>query len=290
MNRQHVIGASDVAPILGKSPWRSPVDVYWEKVTGKSTTEQNAAMTAGKVLESAVLDWCQEQLGRPITGRQERVECNEFPVLIATLDGRTEGEAVVEAKTTNILSPWRGSEEWGDEGTDKIPDVYYLQVQAQMLCARLPLAIVPVLIGGVGFRMYKVKAHPKLQDIILEQCKEFWNRVTLRQPPEGVLSLATLKELPREPGKAVDVPDDVVSEYILASADVAQACKRKDLAQQALLLALGDAEIGKLGEVDAVTYRECTRAGYTVAPSTYRKLAVNKNLRTALVHTTGGVE
>ena len=53
--RRHGLGGSDVAAVLGLDPWRSPLDVYVDKVEGSQRTE-NAPMQWGNRLEAPIAD------------------------------------------------------------------------------------------------------------------------------------------------------------------------------------------------------------------------------------------
>ena len=47
IDRTTTIGGSDVAAILGLSPWRSPLDVWREKALGEPDDRDTPAMQAG---------------------------------------------------------------------------------------------------------------------------------------------------------------------------------------------------------------------------------------------------
>ena len=65
------IGGSDVAAILGFSPWATPFDAWNSIMFGRSSAG-NAATDRGNRLEPAVLDWYSETQ-RPILARQVEV-------------------------------------------------------------------------------------------------------------------------------------------------------------------------------------------------------------------------
>ena len=55
IDRTKTIGGSDVAAILGLSPWRSPLDVWREKTLGEADQRDTPAMQAGVRFEPVIL-------------------------------------------------------------------------------------------------------------------------------------------------------------------------------------------------------------------------------------------
>lgn len=167
--RRHFITASDVPAILGKSPWRNAADVYWAKVRG-TADKTNDAMEAGNMLEPIVLQWADRELGGVLPGDWRVAENG---INAASLDGVTLIGKPVEAKTSGITGP--GSpHQWGEAGTDDIPDYYLLQVQAQLLVTGQTQAFVPALIGNRGFVMYVVERNDRLIGVIEASSIESW--------------------------------------------------------------------------------------------------------------------
>ena len=116
--RRKGIGASDVAAILGVSPWRSPWDVWADKTGRLQPWEGNEATKIGQYLESSVLSYAEAQVGD--LERNIRVERPGTPI-VATLDARTIKEGIpVEVKTAGMTGPLHG--DWGDAMTDHVPD------------------------------------------------------------------------------------------------------------------------------------------------------------------------
>lgn len=263
--RRHFITASDVPAILGKSPWRNAADVYWAKVRG-TADKTNDAMEAGNMLEPIVLQWADRELGGVLPGDWRVAENG---INAASLDGMTLIGEPVEAKTSGITGP--GSpHQWGEEGTDEIPDYYLLQVQAQLLVTGQGLAFVPALIGNRGFVMFLVERNDRLIGVIESRSVEFMERVRNQDPPDNVRpSLDTIKRLRREPNKTVEIQGDVVQAWLDAQKEASAAAKLADAAKAALLAQLQDAERGVWAGGE-VTYFEQTRKAYQVAESTFR--------------------
>jgi|TARA_R100000501_G_C2618554_1_gene112021 putative phage-type endonuclease len=268
------IGSSEIAAVFGISPWMTAFDLWLTK-TGQviDVDDEKAWMTAGNHFEQGVLAFATEQLG-PLRRNQFRV-VPDLP-LSATTDALVISTGnPVEAKTTGLYGPVKDI--WGDEGTDQIPDYYNLQCQVHLMATGKEVCHVPAFIGGRGFCMFTVKAHPKLQAIIGNKAKEFWNNYVVPKvaPPDSLASLSVLKRVIRTPKKVVDVSSDLVSEWQAANAAKNDAIKEADEMKAQVIQAMGDAEAGILeGEEgpQAITYFSTERSGYTVKPSVVRTL------------------
>ena len=142
-DRTKFIGGSDVAAILGVSPWRNVVDLWMDKITPRREDGHNAAAKRrGSRLEPYILDMIREEHGLNIVAANERYIDAELPFLAAEIDAEyADGEARenIEIKTVH---PFK-SKEWGEHETDELPLHYVAQVQHG-----LPQGLPPAVPGG----------------------------------------------------------------------------------------------------------------------------------------------
>ena len=145
---QGTISGSRAAAVLGLSEYATPVNV-WLQIMGPEfcashgyeypVFEGNAATRWGSAFESAIIDLTERETGKTVTDR-ERVYREDY--LSCHVDGIIDG-ALYEGKTTSAMN-YR--EAWGEPGTDKIPVIYQIPVQHNMMMANLPRAEVSVLV------------------------------------------------------------------------------------------------------------------------------------------------
>lgn len=243
--RRHVVGASEVGVLFGLPSFggRTVSDLWFEKKFG--TVRSNGTSEAAELglkLEPIILESAEKRLGMQIVDRQKWVVVGTNG---ATLDGRVIGEGpIVEAKTSGIVGPSKLSE-WGEDGSDEIPDAYLLQVQAQMLVTGADLAYLAALIGGRGFSMFEIPAAAQLQDGIRRKSEEFILSLQSDVAPAEPPQLDTLKRIRREPNKIVDIPQELAERFEEAKATAKESEEAKEAAQRALLAALGNAEGGR---------------------------------------------
>jgi len=178
-------------------------------------------------------------------------------------------------------------DEWGDEGTDQVPDVVYLQCQAQCISAHLQGVFVIVLLPGfkrLEIRLYYVPASAKNMARIERKVDDFWTKYVIPKvpppDPDSVRESSVFRRIERVPEKTATIPADVIQAYVHAAAVATQAGKDKKAAQNCLFKYLGDAELGVPDDLSAcgfeVTYLEQSRAEYTVAAKTFRSLRKRK--------------
>lgn len=286
--RRHYLGSSDAAAILGLDPFRGPRDVYWEKVGPEIPDQEKPEFELGNLLEAAICGYAARRLGVTLVHNEMRthpdgIRCANFDALIP---GRREA---VEAKFAGR------DDEWGDEGTDQVPERVMIQCQHQIDVADLERVWVPTLVSGfrAEFRLYCVTRHDELAAQIRDAEHRFWREhVERRQPPDGnpIPPVRFAKLLQRVPNRCAELGDDGLAAW--AALEVAKARRKAaedaaDEAQSRLLMLLGDAEAGILPNGDIVTYlsqRSASRCDLTrlraLYPEAYDSLVTQGSHRT----------
>ena len=168
--RRAGVGASDIAAILGTSPWSTPFQVWASKVHDLPEEEPSEAMRWGSVLESAILDeWLALSGNGPAVSRGALCRNLAVPIMLATPDALL-SSAVVEVKN---VSDWS----W-----DEIPAHYVQQVQWQLAVTEHDLGFLVVLHGGRNLRVYEIGPDPDIHLMILA-AGDFWKLVEADEPP-----------------------------------------------------------------------------------------------------------
>lgn len=281
--RKRFIGSSDAAAVCGISPWASAWDVWAEK-TGRAPGFAGNEMTeAGTYLERGCIDWLSNKLGMPITTDQSYVAADE--IRACNMDGLILSQIrpeSVEIKTVGLFGG-RGPDSWGDtsDGGEGIPPEVLIQTHHQFGVldsefgeGQVSLCHVVAFVAGRGFCHYRVRRNDSLVKSIIDTELSFWNDfVIANQPPsDSKPSRGILKSLVRVPGLVVPVDQETVHSWLAAKEIEKAAVERRKELEAAVLVQLGDAEGGDLGEMGSLTYFETERDGYTVQPTRYRTL------------------
>jgi putative phage-type endonuclease len=278
--RSKRLGATDIAALLGLSPWRTPWELWAEKTGRLEPTKGNDATDLGQRIESAILDKAEEELGPLSRNVLCRAEGVDFP-LASQLDSRVIASGVpCEAKTGGLAGPLVGT--WGPENSDELSEVYLVQLSVQMLCSQSDFAHLYALLGGRGIVRYRVMRDESVLTEIVERSSRWWQlhvekgiEPTITEP----IPLAVLKRIRRQPKSEVEIYDagaQAVAEWEAAKATKSAAEKTLEAAQAKLVALLGESEAGRLPDGRVVTYLSQTRRGYTVDETSFRTLRIKK--------------
>lgn len=261
--RRRGIGGTDVAAIMGCSPWASPWSVWAEKV-GLADLEDDptAEMRFGRDLEPIIAAWFTRETGLCLAGEQMMITHASRP-FFATVDG-----LVVEAEASSVgdalgvfESKYTSDGRWAE-----IPEHYRLQVQWAMYCAGLDRAWLVVLHlrwGRPDFQIYPVERDEELLASVVPAVQRFWDAhvVTGRPPsPDGhPATTAALSAAWAAPvgDPAVDVAPLAALVEELAEFRAARARLEADIKahENALRLALGNHTEGHIDGRLAVSWR-----------------------------------
>ena len=178
--RRKGIGASDCSAVMGINPWRTPYQVYLEKRGEIKSWSGNQQAAWGLLMEPALRQFYSDATGRDVMLPNKIMYSTKHPYMLASLDGYTDDQRIVELKTA------RSCRGWGESGTNQIPEHYALQVHHQMIVTGFKSADVVVSIAGGSPSIYTVEADKEISEMIIEACAKFWERVQSGNPPDPV--------------------------------------------------------------------------------------------------------
>ena len=142
------IGGSDASVVCGANKYKSPVELWMEKVGQATPKEAGEAAYWGTKLESLIRDEFALRSGLKVILVNQILRSKEYPFMFANLDGvcrcPTYGKCIFEAKTANAFK----AGEW--EG-DSVPHEYILQIQHYLCVTGYNGAYVAALVGGNVF-------------------------------------------------------------------------------------------------------------------------------------------
>lgn len=179
-NRRQYIGASELAAATGFSSWRTPRQVWQEKV-GEVDSQDNFAMAVGRAIEPLVIDELRRR-GWQFVAAVEAVSLSEYPPIVCHPDAISDDGIPVEIKTSGIVSPLRG---WGAGP----PVDYRIQVMAQAVALSrkigklVPSGVIVAVLGGVGMKTYSVDVDDGLMETVIDRARVFWDFVERQIPP-----------------------------------------------------------------------------------------------------------
>lgn len=241
-DRRRGIGGSDVGPILGVSPYRTPLDVFRDKRGELADRPATEPMRWGNLLEPIVRQEYSNATGREVLMPSGILHHDRHDFMLANIDGFTPDNRLYEGKTA------RTAQGWGEPGTDEVPQGYLFQVQHYMIVTGYKIADIAVLIGGADFRIYTVEADPELHEMMVDAEAEFWRRVQENDPPEPISyadAVARWGRMSRS-GAAVTAAREVVEAVETLRALKGEAKRIEERIEQesaTIFKALGEAEV-----------------------------------------------
>lgn len=268
--RNSRIGGSDIAAVLGLSPWESKFSLWHRKSGLIGQPDLSDVMEWGNRLEDAVAQKFADehpemdmrpagtyvhesrdyQLANPDrllwTGPGDGIPA---ATILNSDDSWPAPDAVLEVKTA------RDDTHWGQSGTDQVPVHYRPQVLWYLDSLGLRIAHVAVLIGGSDYREYVIDmatVNPAEMTYMRSQAEKFMASVAAGERPDIDGSTATYDVMKAWPENVID--DDVqvtpqVRDQFWAAQDASKAADREKKRMASLLLDLiGDCRRAACGE------------------------------------------
>jgi putative phage-type endonuclease len=181
--------------ICGLNPYRTALDVYLDKTSDDISEETNAAMRWGTLLEDVIAKEYAQVTGYDVEIEPNTIYHPEYSFLAANIDRWADNKRrILECKTASFLK----AKEWGDSGTDQIPESYLIQVAYYAAICDVPKVDIAVLIGGQDFRIYTYERNRELEDKLIKIACNFWyNQIEKRIPPKCVNTKDTFNLFPQ---------------------------------------------------------------------------------------------
>ena len=245
--RKKGIGGSDAAAIIGLDRYRSPFDVYADKLGLRPEIPDNEAMRQGRDLEQYVAERFMEATGKKVRRRNAMLQHPEYPFMIADIDRWVVGEnAGFEAKTTSVLNRCKFSQ-------GEFPPRYYVQCMHYMAVTGADRWYLAVLVLNKSFHVFTIERDEAEIQALIAAEKDFWeNHVLKKIPPTPDGSETTsevIKQLFPEARESAEIAmfgyEDKIQQYLELDAKVKEFESERDKLKQELQLAMADAEIGR---------------------------------------------
>jgi putative phage-type endonuclease len=211
--RKSGLGGSDIGAVIGVSPYKSALDVYYDKVEPKTEQEHNELFYWGHALEKPVGD-------RFIKDHPDFEVIRDVPLafhpnnewMLANVDGLFDDDkgqrGILEIKTVNAFA----ADDWGLENSDEVPLAYACQVAHYMAVMDADYAIVAALFGGNSYKEFRIERDLEIEHTIIQRGGDFWNNnVIARVPPEPVTADDVARLFKRDLGTVLVADDNILT-------------------------------------------------------------------------------
>lgn len=237
--RRSCITGTDIGAIAGLNRWKTPIDVFCEKLGLVDEPEESPAMRIGTLLEDKVAQIYAARFGVELEpGGFSRHPEREWQG--GTPDRLLKGyDRGLEIKV--VTSP-HAMNDWGDEGTDVVPECYHAQadwymslhersewdVAALFLPAIEPRRLLAAVIEGDwdvladAVRVYHLTRNHDLEDALIQLGGSFWRDHILTEIPPALdgaegWNRYLLAKFPRNNGRIEIAPpevDEMIADYL----------------------------------------------------------------------------
>lgn len=276
--RRQGVTASEIAVVLGISPFDSAFNLYWKKVGTLPDDYDNDRLSLGRHLEPWIADRFAEQRpefyvrdGGLYASAARPWQLSTPDRLLAEYAVASDPVAVLEIKTSGTYDGW------GDDGSDEIPAYIRAQVLWQMDTLGLTTAFVCCLfLGTQQIRTYEIKYDAADVELMRAAALAFLIQLRCEEPPPIDSHPATTTALKRLHPKLDDteatVPADVAEDYRWAHQQLKAAKEQAQLADNRIRDAMAGARVA----VDDTGEKVCSRSIYEVAAHEVAAFTVDK--------------
>lgn len=258
--RKQGIGGSDAGAVCGLNPYRTAIQVYYDKTSDLIEDVDNEAMRQGRELEEYVARRFCEASGKKVRRANAMFYDEKNPFMLADVDRMIVGEnAGLECKTASPYS----EEKWRD---DKIPLSYQLQCYHYMSVCNADSWYIAVLIYGRDFKYYRIERDDEVIENLIRIEKEFWNEYVLKQvipDPDGSKTADVAIAERFKESKSITIPLTGFDERLERRQELLSLLEKieteKRQIEQEQKLYLGDAEIAE-NESYRVSWKNISRS------------------------------
>lgn len=239
--RERFIGGSDIAAVLGLSPWLTPLQL-WERKTQPPApdSDRTGVKRRGQRWESVVAEMLVEHLEErghavEIVGSNRRYQDPALPFLAAEIDFelRLDGEDEITNVELKTVHPFKASE-WGDVDADETPVWYTAQAMHGLGVTGRRRCLIAPLFGADEIRAYPIYRDNDTIAALRERAAEFWSLVQTGVRPEPS-NLEDLKRLfPGSADTVTLVADDYLTSLALRIRAVYAEIRARELEGEAL--------------------------------------------------------
>lgn len=204
-DRRGFIGSSDIAAIIGLSPFKTAYELWEEKTADTWEESDNPILRRGRRAEPFLLETLKGEFDIWVTEANVRVQHPKYDFLHAESDFRyviDSGKVDPDALTVNpqyySVDTWGGAQnighgeiksvgfnrgEWGEAGSQDVPAYYLAQSIFATECNELPETTIWGCFGFDDIRPYRFDADREAGEALVQAAVNFWNNHVLPKVP-----------------------------------------------------------------------------------------------------------
>ena len=244
--RKGGIGGSDAGAVCGLNPYRTAMEVYYDKTSDEIEEIDNEAMRQGREFEEYVARRFMEATGKKVRRANALYYDERYPFMYADVDRLVVGEnAGLECKTASpyMADQWKGG---------KIPLSYQIQCYHYMSVFQADAWYIAVLIYGKEFQVHQIERDEAVISDLIHIEKNFWKehveKKILPEPDGSKVADNVIAERFKK-SQGISLPLMGFDEKLKRRQELVEIMARmeteKKKIEQELKLYLGEAEIAE---------------------------------------------
>ena len=248
--RKTGIGATDIAAVFCRSPWKTPLKLWEEKVSpnDNEATESSLRLELGKYLEPFLLRAYTNKMGGSATLVPDLFRHPQYHFLISHVDAVSSSNRLIEFKTALFMR----KSEWGDEFTDEMPDHYFLQCAHEALVYSAATnchieGVDLVVFTGFDLKLYKYERNSEVEEAIIQEADQFWHLIEARIPPQASTYQEVSQKYKKDIAGGFIVADEKISlsyyQFLEIKKQLKELQLQEDICKTAIGEALGDNQV-----------------------------------------------
>lgn len=195
--RRTGIGGTDIAAILGRSPYKSALGVYLDKKGLNPPFATTPAQEFGLEQEDFILRKYAQMEKCKLTPNPGFKRHATIPYLVANVDAIRDDRIVVDAKNIGLYGD-KGEyayKAWGEPYSDQMPQHYLFQIAHYCLVLDFQEGHMVPYFGGSDLRVYVYKRNTQIDKLICQAAQRFWEDHILADKPP--IEKGTYQEITR---------------------------------------------------------------------------------------------
>ena len=244
--RKGGLGGSDAGAVCGLNPYRTAMEVYYDKTSDEIEEIDNEAMRQGREFEEYVARRFMEATGKKVRRANALYYDERYPFMYADVDRLVVGEnAGLECKTASpyMADQWKGG---------KIPLSYQIQCYHYMSVFQADAWYIAVLIYGKEFQFHRIERDEAVISDLIHIEKNFWKdhveKKILPEPDGSKVADNVIAERFKK-SQGISLPLMGFDEKLKRRQELVEIMARmeteKKKIEQELKLYLGEAEIAE---------------------------------------------
>lgn len=176
--RRAYIGASEIAAVMGLDKWRTPLDVYNEKLGLTAPFEGNAHTERGNELEAIAARKFTEITGQALQRRNQPYIHPDYPFIVGHIDRVFVGEKkLAEIKCPSIAA-------YRKYQRDGLPQSMIVQMQVYLGLTGFESGTWLVFCSDVwDLATFPIEFDPTIYHAAVSAAADFWNRCVITHTP-----------------------------------------------------------------------------------------------------------